>query len=170
MILKIFETRFIPQLDYKWQDSPFGPALLGYHNQSLCYLGFNDVPPSDMMQDMYSCFKGATFQENSNLCSVNFWQNQLQNLLLVGTPFQREVWQGLIKIPSGHTVAYSHLAKSIGRPTAVRAVASAIGRNPITLLVPCHRVIHKNGGLGGFRMGTALKKTLLEYEATSYVS
>ena len=82
----------------------------------------------------------------------------------LGTPFQRSVWEGLLKIPFGQTRTYQEVASFIGRPKAVRAVANAIGRNPILILIPCHRVIRKNGDLGGFSAGIDIKRTLLKHE------
>jgi len=84
---------------------------------------------------------------------------------LGGTPFQQKVWQALREIPCGETVTYSDIAERIGRPTAVRAVAAAIGANPVLMLVPCHRVIGKNGKLTGFRGGLEMKERLLALEA-----
>ena len=83
---------------------------------------------------------------------------------LQGTPFQLTVWQALRKIPFGETRSYSELAEAIGNPNGVRAVGSAVGRNPVLIVVPCHRIIQKNGGLGGFSAGLPLKKQLLQHE------
>lgn len=82
-----------------------------------------------------------------------------------GTPFQRDVWQALQQIPYGRTVPYSEIAALVGRPTAIRAVGTAIGANPVLIAVPCHRVIGKNGAISGYRGGLALKRFLLELEA-----
>ncbi len=84
-----------------------------------------------------------------------------------GTSFQRQVWAALREIPRGHTVTYSHLAATIGRPTATRAVAAACGANPVAVVVPCHRVIGADGSLTGYRWGVDRKRTLLNREATS---
>jgi AraC family transcriptional regulator of adaptative response/methylated-DNA-[protein]-cysteine methyltransferase len=81
-----------------------------------------------------------------------------------GTPFQQKVWKELSKIPSGQTRTYAEIAKKIGKPTAVRAVANAIGANNLPVIVPCHRVIRSDGGLGGYRWGIAKKKKLLAME------
>jgi AraC family transcriptional regulator of adaptative response/methylated-DNA-[protein]-cysteine methyltransferase len=81
-----------------------------------------------------------------------------------GTPFQKAVWQALSEIPYGETCSYSELAERIGKPTAVRAVASACGKNPLAVLVPCHRVLGKGGQLRGFRWGLSMKKALLDAE------
>jgi O-6-methylguanine DNA methyltransferase len=85
----------------------------------------------------------------------------------VGTPFQREVWDALLQIPAGETVTYSELARRMGRPDAVRAVASAVARNEIAIAIPCHRVIGNDGSLRGFRWGLDWKRALLEIEARS---
>lgn len=82
-----------------------------------------------------------------------------------GTFFQRTVWALVEKIPRGETISYSALAEKLGRPEAVRAVAQALGKNPLLLIIPCHRVVCKNGELGGYSGGVALKKALLDYEA-----
>lgn len=83
---------------------------------------------------------------------------------LNGTAFQESVWKTLQKISFGETKTYADIARNIGKPGAVRAVGTAIGSNPILIIVPCHRVINKNGKLGGFRGGIAMKKRLLELE------
>lgn len=83
---------------------------------------------------------------------------------LRGTPFQKEVWRALLGIPFGARTSYGAIAAEIGRPTAVRAVGGAIGRNPLLLVVPCHRVVGKNGALTGFSAGMAHKQWLLSHE------
>lgn len=87
----------------------------------------------------------------------------------VGTVFQKKVWEALTHIPYGTTCTYSDIADMIQKPTAVRAVAAAIGQNPLLITVPCHRVIGKNGSLTGFRAGLKMKKQLLELERFSSV-
>ncbi|MGZ3514731.1 MAG: methylated-DNA--[protein]-cysteine S-methyltransferase [Thermodesulfobacteriota bacterium] len=81
-----------------------------------------------------------------------------------GTPFQKKVWSALTRIPYGQTRSYQEIAKAIGRPKAFRAVGNANGRNSMPLIVPCHRVIESNGGLGGFGHGIEVKKRLLNLE------
>lgn len=85
-------------------------------------------------------------------------------LKLVGTPFQLRVWEALQTIPYGQTVSYADIAKQIGQPKAVRAVGNAVGNNPITIVVPCHRVVRTGGGLGGYAWGIERKKWLLAHE------
>jgi methylated-DNA-[protein]-cysteine S-methyltransferase len=84
------------------------------------------------------------------------------------TPFQQQVWQATRLIPYGETRSYLWLAMQIGRPEAVRAVGQALGRNPLPVVVPCHRVVASNGGLGGFTGGIEMKKRLLNLESLTY--
>lgn len=84
-----------------------------------------------------------------------------------GTPFQQQVWQALQTIPYGETASYSDIASRIGRPRAVRAVGAANGANPVSLIIPCHRVIGRNGALTGYAGGLAVKQRLLALEAGS---
>ncbi|MFV0557316.1 MAG: methylated-DNA--[protein]-cysteine S-methyltransferase [Enterococcus sp.] len=83
---------------------------------------------------------------------------------LRGTAFQKRVWQELLKVPFGQTSTYSELAENIGQLKGVRAVANAVGRNPVMIITPCHRIIGKNGRLTGYRGGLSLKRRLLELE------
>ena len=86
-------------------------------------------------------------------------------LIYPGTPFQRRVWEALLRIPSGQTRSYEELARAIGSPDAVRAVGRANGQNRIAILIPCHRVVNKNGELGGYGGGRWRKRHLLELES-----
>ncbi|NWG02994.1 MAG: methylated-DNA--[protein]-cysteine S-methyltransferase, partial [Syntrophaceae bacterium] len=109
-------------------------------------------------------------QKNKNVLSQlkKYLKGKLQRfdcrLDLKGTPFQKKVWRALEKIPYGQTHSYKEIAKSIGHPKAYRAVGNANGQNPIPIIIPCHRVIESNGGLGGFGHGIQIKKRLLDFE------
>jgi methylated-DNA-[protein]-cysteine S-methyltransferase len=81
-----------------------------------------------------------------------------------GSPFQREAWAALRRIPAGETLTYTELATEAGRPEAIRAAGSACGRNPVALIVPCHRVVRTDGGLGGYAWGLDVKRQLLAHE------
>ena len=83
-----------------------------------------------------------------------------------GTDFQKDVWSALLKVPYGRTVSYSELAKMSGHPNAQRAVGNAVGKNPIPIIIPCHRVIRSDGSIGGFSLGVDLKKRLLRLEGS----
>ena len=87
--------------------------------------------------------------------------------LVGGTAFQRDVWNAMLSLPRGETISYSELAQRIGKPGASRAVGQAVGHNPIPVLIPCHRVVAANGGLGGFGGGLPLKRTLLRQEGVA---
>lgn len=89
---------------------------------------------------------------------------------LLGTDFQNSVWQGLMRIPFGQTTTYGELARAIGKPRAARAVGLALNRNPIPLLIPCHRVIGKGGTLTGYALGMDVKKALLTHENIAFES
>ncbi len=86
------------------------------------------------------------------------------------TPFQKRVWRAILEIPRGEVCSYSWVAKKIGRPKAVRAVGNALGKNPFAPLVPCHRVIRKDGSIGGFAGGASKKEHLLKKEGVSFFS
>ena len=84
---------------------------------------------------------------------------------MIGTDFDVRVWEALLKIPMGRAVSYTDIARHIGQPSASRAVGSAVGRNPISFVVPCHRVLRGDGSLGGYRWGLNRKRALLDQEA-----
>jgi AraC family transcriptional regulator, regulatory protein of adaptative response / methylated-DNA-[protein]-cysteine methyltransferase len=86
-------------------------------------------------------------------------------LVLIGTDFEIRVWEALLRIPMGHAVSYSDVARYLGRPSAARAVGAAVGRNPISFVVPCHRVLRGDGSLGGYHWGLTRKKALIGWEA-----
>jgi AraC family transcriptional regulator of adaptative response/methylated-DNA-[protein]-cysteine methyltransferase len=111
--------------------------------------------------DDQCCYMAATVAEHVENPSVplDF------TLDAQGTPFQKKVWKALRAIPAGMTISYSELARQVDTPQAVRGVASACGANPIALAVPCHRVVAKDGSLGGYRWGVERKRALLEKEA-----
>ena len=87
---------------------------------------------------------------------------------LLGTPFQRDVWQALLRIPLGTTQTYGAIARAVGTPQAVRAVGAAVGKNPLGVIVPCHRVIGSNGALTGYAAGLERKTALLELEGAAF--
>lgn len=90
-------------------------------------------------------------------------------LYIQGTSFQKSVWEVLYNIPKGKTLTYGEIARLIQRPKAVRAVGTAVGANPISILIPCHRVLPKSGGLGNYRWGSSLKQALLQAEGFNHV-
>lgn len=106
--------------------------------------------------------------EQASTCLHDYFEGHLRRfdlpLAAEGTPLQITVWRALCDLPFGSTVSYSELARRIGRASSVRAVANAIGRNPIPIVIPCHRVIGKDGSITGFSGGIERKRWLLEHE------
>ena len=150
-----------------------GTILIAWTNSGLCYVGsfietfehFHNwqekyIPGVEVVRN-----KGKNEFCNQILQYFNGERSQFTLPLdLKGTVFQISVWQQLLNIPFGETVAYSYIAEKINNPKAVRAVGRAIGQNPLTIVIPCHRVIGKNGTLTGFRGGLEMKKVLLSLE------
>lgn len=143
--------------------------------KGLCYIGSPGESFEEFTAYLKKRFPSASLEKNDSLLE-NYKQELTAYLAgsqqtfslpvdVEGTPFQQQTWQALKEIPYGETLSYSQIAERIGRPTAVRAVATAIGANPLLITVPCHRVIGKNGAMSGYRGGLAFKQFLLELEA-----
>ncbi len=157
-------------ISYGWFDSPFGPALVMGTERGICGIAFSqETGPEAAFADMTARWPRASFHENPALLSdwaeAAFGGRDAQTrLFLIGAPLQIKVWEALLRIPSGHVTTYSEIAHSIGNPRAVRAVGTAVGRNPISWLIPCHRALRKSGALGGYHWGLPVKRALLAYE------
>ena len=139
-------------------------------NRGLCGIAFAaETGRSEAFNDMAARWPKAHFVENA--AALKQWGEAAFNrsgdtaLHLIGAPFQIKVWEALLKIPSGYVTTYSDIAQSIEAPKAVRAVGTAVGRNPISWLIPCHRALRKSGALGGYHWGLPVKRTMLAYEA-----
>lgn len=159
-------------IHWGWFDSPFGPALVMGTDKGICGIGFAaEAGTEATMEDLTGRWPGATFVEDQvrlrpwALAAFGAERNEAAPLYLIGAPFQIKVWEALLAIPSGHVTTYSDIAKAIGHPKAVRAVGTAVGRNPISLLIPCHRALRKSGGLGGYHWGLPVKRGILAWEA-----
>lgn len=144
-------------------ESPFGMVFLAWSKKGLMEAGFIE---SDARASRWKTV--STIQDDlraEGIANAIFSGSKLDVPLdLTGTPFQCKVWSALQAIPKGEPVAYSTFAQRLGIPTAVRAIASAIARNPIAVLIPCHRVVPKHGGEGEYRWGALRKSALLEWE------
>ena len=147
--------------------------LVAWTERGLCYVGsfietfehFNIWQEKYYPQAEVVRYNGESVYTEQLFQYFNRQRTQFDVPLdLKGTPFQLSVWQELTKIPYGKTVAYSYIAKAINNPKAVRAVGRVIGQNPLTIVIPCHRVIGKNGKLTGFRGGLEMKEVLLALE------
>lgn len=150
--------------------TPIGQMILAVQNDKIVGLAFGEE--SQVAQILTNLFKNEETTRNDKelipyVQKVLNHQITTNDIIQEGTPFQKAVWEKLCQIPKGTTLSYSDLAYQIGRPQAVRAVANAVARNNISLLIPCHRVIAKGGKLGGYRWGISFKRKLLEIEAKS---
>lgn len=158
------------EIAYGWFPSPFGAALAMGTEKGLCGMAFVDETGRDAsFADMTGRWPDATFIEAPErlapAVTAAFSQTGEAALHLIGAPFQIKVWEALLSIPSGQVTTYSEIAQSIGHPKAVRAVGTAVGRNPISFLIPCHRALRKSGGLGGYHWGLPVKRAMLAWEA-----
>jgi AraC family transcriptional regulator, regulatory protein of adaptative response / methylated-DNA-[protein]-cysteine methyltransferase len=161
-------------IDWGWFDSPFGAAIVMGTEKGICGLGFAaEMGEAAAFADLQNRWPLAQFRENPaqlapwvhTAFGLHHSANAPAPLLLIGAPFQIKVWQALLAIPSGQVTTYSEIARHIGHPKAVRAVGTAVGRNPISLLIPCHRALRKSGALGGYHWGLPVKRAMLAYEA-----
>lgn len=163
-----------------WLKTPLGPMLAIANNKAIYLLEFEGrrglereleklkkktrativsgktKPIESIEKELKIYFKQGDFKKTNFQFKTPF--------CLLGTPFQKKVWQTLMKIPFGQTWSYSDLAKALGKPTAFRAVANANGANQIAIVIPCHRVINANGGIGGYGGGISRKRGLLALE------
>ena len=149
---------------YHWYESPVGPLFLSGSSEALQMISFpcKEAVAADHWQKKARPFKEACKQLDS------YFKRRLKSFDLPlapqGTPFQQNVWQALLTIPYGQTCSYAEIARQIDSPKAVRAVGNANGRNPIPIIIPCHRVIGSNGSLTGFGGGLPTKTYLLNLE------
>jgi AraC family transcriptional regulator, regulatory protein of adaptative response / methylated-DNA-[protein]-cysteine methyltransferase len=158
---------------YATVSSPLGIVLVAATDRGLCSVRLGETA-AELERELHQEFRHASLQPTDP--QLQAWMQALVDYLsgdrplpdlpfdVKATAFQRQVWQVLQQIPIGSTVSYSEVAGAIGRPTSVRAVARACATNPVALVIPCHRVIPKTGGFGGYRWGIARKKALLDLE------
>jgi AraC family transcriptional regulator, regulatory protein of adaptative response / methylated-DNA-[protein]-cysteine methyltransferase len=162
------------QIQYGFHPSPFGEFVMAVTGRGICAIEFVAPGSRDAVlagiRRQWSAAQWrlqprATQTLAARLFSPQPGAGDRFNLLVQGSNFQVKVWQALLRIPSGSAVAYEDVAARIETPAATRAVASAIARNPIAFLIPCHRVIRKTGAFGEYRWGSARKKAMLGWEA-----
>ena len=154
---------------YGWFDSPFGEVLAMGTDRGLCGLGLTAETGRDWaMADLTRRWPEAEYLEDAEAIrpwvEAAFAQKGEARLHMIGAPFQIKVWEALLTVPSGHVTTYSEIAGAIGHPKAVRAVGTAVGRNPVSFLIPCHRALRKSGALGGYHWGLPVKRAMLAWE------
>ena len=155
---------------YGWFDSPFGEALAMGTERGLCGMAFTEEFGRDWAwEDMAGRWPEARFEENPSAIAqwvdAAFAGRGEAALHMIGAPFQIKVWEALLQVPSGHVTTYSDIAEAICNPRAVRAVGTAVGRNPVSFLIPCHRALRKSGALGGYHWGLPVKRAILAWES-----
>lgn len=152
-------------------ESPFGPALVMATRQGICAVGFTDDGGEEAaIADLHARWPAADYRHDpatvAPLAEAAFRPGgPPPPLHLIGAPFQLAVWKVLLRIAPGEVTTYSAIARAIGRPGANRAVGTAVGRNPVSLLVPCHRVLRTDGAPGGYHWGVLRKRAMLAWES-----
>jgi AraC family transcriptional regulator of adaptative response/methylated-DNA-[protein]-cysteine methyltransferase len=160
---------------YGYHPTPFGEAIVVATPRGLAGLGFVDDGARDAaLADMCRRWPNANFARNdaatadyaARVFSREAWRpDQPLRVVMIGTDFELRVWETLLRIPFGRAATYSDIARQIGRPKAARAVGAAVGRNPISFVVPCHRVIGRSGALTGYHWGLTRKRAILGWES-----
>ena len=153
--------------------TPFGKCLIGLTERGICHLGFVETSEGDAIDSLVMEWKEARMIEDYRFTAALVepifglrYSTRIKPLPvhLRGSNFQLKVWEALLQIPTGAVTTYQELAQRIGQPSASRAVGTAVGHNPIAVLIPCHRVIRKVGDFGNYRYGALRKKALLARE------
>ncbi len=165
------------EMVYGFHPSPFGDTLVLATERGVAGLAFVNEDAGqcreDALMDMMQRWPKAIYSEASartaplvqRIFDPAAWTpEQPVRLVLIGTDFEVRVWEALLKIPMGRAVSYTDIATHIGKPTASRAVGSAVGRNPISFVVPCHRVLRTDGSLGGYHWGLTRKRAMIGWE------
>ncbi len=164
-------------IEYGFHPTPFGECFMALTDRGICGLQFLDEADRKVVQESFQkTWKNAKLYQNQNstrkIVEDIFSQPASRSkkkpvkLLYQGTNFQLKVWEALLRIAPGKAVTYKTIAEWIGSPLAVRAVGSAVGKNSIAYLIPCHRVIRSMGFLGGYRWGIGRKRAMLAKEAS----
>jgi AraC family transcriptional regulator of adaptative response/methylated-DNA-[protein]-cysteine methyltransferase len=158
-------------INYSYADSPFGSLLVASTHRGICFMAFSEDGDRAFLS-LKSDFPLATFQKQRDAIQQNAlvifeedWSNIKQiKLHLKGTSFQLKVWEALLQIPLGQLTTYGNIAAQIDKPSASRAVGTAIGSNPVAFLIPCHRVIQRTGIFGGYMWGKTRKLAIIGWE------
>ena len=160
------------QIDWQLAASPYGSVLVANTGKGICFLSFADDPAAERVR-LQALFPNAELRHRASemqaqaLHALQQPPQQPLALHIKGTPFQLKVWQALLNIPRGQLADYGTLAARIGHPKACRAVGTAVGSNPVAVLIPCHRVIRQTGMVGGYRWHRGRKIALLGKELES---
>jgi len=156
------------EITYGFAFCPFGKTMVASTKKGICALEFFDENSDEVFSRLQNTWGNAKLiqddKQAQEILNKIFIEKEKMNLFVKGTNFQINVWRAILNIKSGEVSTYSDVAQLIGKPKAVRAVATAIGSNHVGFLIPCHRVISKSAAMGGYRWGINRKKVLLAYE------
>lgn len=160
-------------INYSFAATPFGPVIVGSTEKGVCHLTFADEGEAGALERMKSDLPKARYnhaQDHNQQAALAVFRQDWANpgeirLHLKGTGFQLKVWKALLQVPAGGLTTYSDLALHAGHEGAQRAVGTALGNNPVVVLIPCHRVIHATGIIGNYRYGKTRKNALIGWEA-----
>lgn len=157
-------------IDYSFHETDYGLALIASTYKGICYIAFGESEKMEKeLKQRYKKFdfiqKTTHLHETARKLLSNPKQEYPLPIHITGTDFQLKVWNALLQIPVGGTTTYKAIAQEIKHPKAVRAVGTAVGKNPVSYFIPCHRVIKTDGKFGGYHWGLELKKQLLEKES-----
>jgi AraC family transcriptional regulator, regulatory protein of adaptative response / methylated-DNA-[protein]-cysteine methyltransferase len=152
-------------IQYNYYSSPLGNLIIATTHKGVCYVMFID-DEQKAVTDLTNYFPNATLEQASNSPQQQALQvfNGSTSIALKATSFQLMVWQHLLTLPKGTLSSYGAIAQAIHSPKAARAVGTAIGSNPVAVIIPCHRVVQASGALGGYMWGIARKQALLTNE------
>lgn len=159
------------QILYSFIQSPLGEVLVASTYKGICLIWFADNR-NESIAELSKRYPGSSIEgkaEDLHQAILHFFQHDDSkwpklNLQVQGSPFQLKVWKALLQIPFGQMTNYKNIADQIGQPNASRAVGTAIGKNPIAFLIPCHRVVQTNGQLGGYMWGINRKSAIIRWE------
>ena len=169
------------RIEYGFHKTPFGTCLLGATDRGICWFSFvgTDKEPKSEMEEMKEHWHNSVFHQNQQLTEMLVRQifpeteapvQQKIHLFVKGTNFQVKVWEALLQLPLGSVTTYQGIAEKIQNPKAMQAVGSAVGSNHIAYLIPCHRVIRKDGVLGEYRWSALRKKSIIGWEMAKQAS
>lgn len=155
---------------YVFEATDFGEVIIGFTDSGVCCLEFVEEGRPMAVNSLSRRFKGARIEMASEQHKRPFMEaGATVHIWLHGTAFQRRVWRELMNIPFGRTISYGELSRRLGCPGGSRAVGNAVGHNPVSIIVPCHRLVRSDGSLGGYRWGAERKRAILDYESERLV-
>ena len=167
-ITKVEENNLI--INFESYNSIYGTIFIASTGKGICYIGIGSE--IEMLEELKKRYVNAVLvkkTDKQHTEAISHITNPASvadiTFHIKGTDFQLDVWKELLNTVVGKTCSYKHIAEKIGKPKAVRAVATAIGQNPVTLLIPCHRIIRSDGTLGGYFWGLDIKKQILKHES-----